>query len=182
MSTTSTTRTNKNNKRRFNDDQVKSLETTYEAESRPELRLKQHLANKLGLQPRQVAIWFQNKRARSKSKQIEQEYSMLKSNYDRLASQFEAMRKENQNLLIKVQRLRNMTDENNGEENKNENICMPSCSDESRKADYLELETDVLNMDQIVEGCTLAPSENGCSFESCTFLDNMGSGSQWWGF
>lgn len=89
-------------RKRFNDDQIKSLETTFESEARPELHLKQHLANKLGLQPRQVAIWFQNKRARSKSKQIEREYSVLKSNYDNLALQFEALRKENQTLLIQV--------------------------------------------------------------------------------
>ncbi|KAL3647028.1 hypothetical protein CASFOL_007996 [Castilleja foliolosa] len=182
MTTTSTKRTTKNSKRRFNDDQVKSLETTFEAESRPELRLKQNLANKLGLQPRQVAIWFQNKRARSKSKQIEHEYSMLKSNYDRLELQFEAMRKENQNLLIKVQRLRSMADENNCEKNKKQSLCMPSCSDKNKNFDYLELETDVLNEDKTVEGCTIASPKNGSSFDSCTFLDNTGSSPQWWGF
>ncbi|KAI3453318.1 hypothetical protein Pfo_009981 [Paulownia fortunei] len=198
---TSIKKTSKNNRRRrFNDDQVKSLEKTFETESRPELRLKQNLANELGLQPRQVAIWFQNKRARSKSKQIEQEYSMLKSNYDSLASQFEALQKENQTLLIQVQRLRKMADKRDGEENNNNHItlatsenprflldinshelCMPSCSDLNRKVDYLEEETDVLNMAHIAEG-SLASPENGCSFESCTFLDNTGSGAQWWGF
>ncbi|KAK6122542.1 hypothetical protein DH2020_020381 [Rehmannia glutinosa] len=203
MSTTTIKKSSKNNRRkRFSDDQVKSLETTFETESRPELRLKQNLANKLGLQPRQIAIWFQNKRARSKSKQIEREYSMLKSNYDKLASQFEAMRKENQNLLIQVQRLRKMADKRDGDKNDDKNnitlatsenprflldinnsheLCMPSCSDLNGKVDYLEQETDVLNMARIVEG-SLASPENGCSFESCTFLDNTGSGPQWWDF
>ncbi|GFS44498.1 homeobox 12 [Actinidia rufa] len=76
---------NKNN-RRFNDEQIKSLESIFEMESRPELQTKQLLADKLGLQPRQVAIWFQNRRARSKSKLIEQEYGILKSRYNTLAS------------------------------------------------------------------------------------------------
>lgn len=93
---------NHSSKRRFDDTQIRSLETIFETESRPELRVKQQLANKLGLQPRQVAIWFQNKRARSKSKLIEREYSMLKGSYDNLASKYESLKKENESLLIQV--------------------------------------------------------------------------------
>ncbi|KAG9153882.1 hypothetical protein Leryth_005986 [Lithospermum erythrorhizon] len=74
----------------------------FEAKSRPELQMKQQLATRLGLQPRQVAIWFQNRRARSKSKQIEQEYTALKIKYENLASKFESSKKENQALLIQV--------------------------------------------------------------------------------
>ncbi|KAL7149792.1 hypothetical protein ABFS83_05G064400 [Erythranthe nasuta] len=205
MSTTSAKNSNKNNKRRFSDEQIQSLETTFGRESRPELRLKHHLADKLGLQPRQIAIWFQNKRARSKSKLIEQEYSELKSNYDNLALQFEALRKENQTLLIQVQRLRKMTEKSDGEENDNENqitppktsenptflldmnnhdMCVTSCSDLNRKIDYLEEDAaDILNMAEIAED-SLASPENGCSFDSCAFLDNTAAGttSQWWDF
>lgn len=93
----------KNNcRQRFSDEQIKSLEITFETESRPELRMKQHLANKLGLQPRQIAIWFQNKRARSKSKELERKYDVLKADYDKLASQFESLKEENQALCIQV--------------------------------------------------------------------------------
>lgn len=94
---------NKNtNKKRFTDEQIRLLESMFETESRPEMQLKYKLANELGLQPRQVAIWFQNRRARSKSKLIEQEYSLLKRSYDNLASKFDSLKNENQRLLIQV--------------------------------------------------------------------------------
>ena len=90
------------NKRRFSDEQIKSLETMFETETRLEPRKKLQLARELGLQPRQVAIWFQNKRARWKSKQLERDYSILRANYNNLASRFDALKKEKQALLVQV--------------------------------------------------------------------------------
>lgn len=94
--------------RRFNDEQIKLLEIMFKAESRPESRIKQQLANELGLHPHQVATWFQNRRARLKTKQIEREYSILKASYDTLASSFESLKIENQSLLLQLQKLKNM--------------------------------------------------------------------------
>lgn len=93
---------NSKTKRKFSDEQIKSLEIMFEAESRPESRRKQQLANELGLQPHQVAIWFQNRRARLKTKQIELEYRILKASYDTLASSFESLERERQSLLLQV--------------------------------------------------------------------------------
>lgn len=90
------------NMQRFNDEQIKLLEITFEEESRPESRIKHKLANEVGLHPRQVATWFQNRRARLKTKQIEREYSLLKASYDTLASNFESLKTENQLLLLQV--------------------------------------------------------------------------------
>ncbi|KAL2251867.1 UNVERIFIED_CONTAM: Homeobox-leucine zipper protein ATHB-7 [Sesamum indicum] len=90
------------NKRRFSDEQIRSLEVMFESESKLEPKKKAQLANELGLQPRQVAIWFQNKRARWKSKHMEKEYAILLANYNNLASQVEALKEQNQSLLIKV--------------------------------------------------------------------------------
>ncbi|CAL9237197.1 unnamed protein product [Arabidopsis halleri] len=97
---------NKNNQRRFSDEQIKSLEMMFESETRLEPRKKVQLARELGLQPRQVAIWFQNKRARWKSKQLETEYNILRQNYDNLSSQFESLKKEKQALVSELQRLK----------------------------------------------------------------------------
>ncbi|PIN13338.1 Transcription factor HEX [Handroanthus impetiginosus] len=97
------------NKRRFSDEQIKSMEVMFESETKLEPKRKLQLAKELGLQPRQVAIWFQNRRARWKSKHIEKEYSVLLANYNNLASQFESLRKEKQSLLIQLQKLKSET-------------------------------------------------------------------------
>ncbi|KAK9202158.1 hypothetical protein WN944_017368 [Citrus x changshan-huyou] len=103
ITTTTTTRKKKcKNKRRFSDEQIRSLELMFENETRLEPRKKLQLAKELGLQPRQVAIWFQNKRARWKSKQLERDYNILQANFNNLASRFEALKKEKQALVIQV--------------------------------------------------------------------------------
>ncbi|CAN1794125.1 Homeobox-leucine zipper protein ATHB-7 [Linum perenne] len=94
------------NKRRFSDEQIKSLESIFESETRLEPRKKVQLAKELGLQPRQVAIWFQNKRARWKSKQLERDYDVLRANYNSLASRFESLKKEKHALASQVQMIR----------------------------------------------------------------------------
>ncbi|CAA7044346.1 unnamed protein product [Microthlaspi erraticum] len=96
----------KNNQRRFSDEQIKSLEMMFESETRLEPRKKVQLARELGLHPRQVAIWFQNKRARWKSKQLETEFNFLRQNYDDLASQFESLKKDKQALVSELQKLK----------------------------------------------------------------------------
>lgn len=101
-SLTPMTKKKNKNKRRFSDEQIRSLETMFESEVRLEPQKKLQMATELGLQPRQVAIWFQNKRARWKSKHLEQEYSILRANYDTLASKFEAAKKEKQALVVQV--------------------------------------------------------------------------------
>ncbi|KAJ0962150.1 hypothetical protein J5N97_029978 [Dioscorea zingiberensis] len=95
----------KDKKKRFSEQQIKSLETMFETQTKLEPRQKLQLARDLGLQPRQVAIWFQNKRARWKSKQLEREYSSLRSDYDQLLSSFEALKREKQTLAKQLQKL-----------------------------------------------------------------------------
>ena len=69
-------------KRRLGVDQVRFLESSFKEEKKLEPERKVKIAQQLGLQPRQVAIWFQNRRARSRSKQLERDYIVLKSLYD----------------------------------------------------------------------------------------------------
>ena len=89
-------------KRRLGVEQVKALEKNFEVENKLEPERKLKLAQELGLQPRQVAVWFQNRRARWKTKQLERDYGVLKTNYDNLKLSFEALQNDNQALLKEV--------------------------------------------------------------------------------
>eukprot|EP00252_Welwitschia_mirabilis_P015992 TRINITY_DN35447_c0_g1_i1.p1 TRINITY_DN35447_c0_g1~~TRINITY_DN35447_c0_g1_i1.p1 ORF type:complete len:245 (+),score=53.84 TRINITY_DN35447_c0_g1_i1:236-970(+) len=89
-------------KKRLSIHQVRSLEMNFEIENKLEPERKLQIAQELGLQPRQVAIWFQNRRARWKTKQLEKEYGLLKLNYDTLKSKFDSVQRDNQKLTAQV--------------------------------------------------------------------------------
>ncbi|KAK7271686.1 hypothetical protein RJT34_27785 [Clitoria ternatea] len=89
-------------KRRLTSEQVHLLEKSFEEENKLEPERKTQLAKKLGLQPRQVAVWFQNRRARWKTKQLERDYDVLKASYDSLLSSYELIAKENEKLKSEV--------------------------------------------------------------------------------
>ncbi|KAG8366292.1 hypothetical protein BUALT_Bualt17G0061200 [Buddleja alternifolia] len=89
-------------KRRLGEDQVKFLEKSFEVENKLEPQRKLQLAKELGLQPRQIAIWFQNRRARYKTKILEKEYDSLKASYDRLRANYETLCKENEEMKNEV--------------------------------------------------------------------------------
>lgn len=82
-------------KKRLTTDQLDSLERSFQEEIKLDPDRKMKLSSELGLQPRQIAVWFQNRRARWKAKQLE----ML---YDALKQEFDAVSKEKQKLQEEV--------------------------------------------------------------------------------
>jgi len=89
-------------KRRLTVDQVQFLEKSFEVDNKLEPERKTQLAKDLGLQPRQIAIWFQNRRARWKTKQLEKDYEVLQASYDSLKADYENLLKERNELKAEV--------------------------------------------------------------------------------
>ncbi|KMT06393.1 hypothetical protein BVRB_7g160720 isoform A [Beta vulgaris subsp. vulgaris] len=88
-------------KRRLTTNQLESLESSFQEERKLDPDRKMKLARELGLQPRQVAVWFQNRRARWKAKKLEYLYDALKL-------EFENVSKEKQKLQDEVLKLKSM--------------------------------------------------------------------------
>ena len=89
-------------KRRLTAEQVQLLERSFEEENNLEPERETELARRLGMAPRQVAVWFQNRRARWKTKQLETDYDRLKAAYDALAADHQGLLADNDSLRAQV--------------------------------------------------------------------------------
>ncbi|OVA13324.1 Helix-turn-helix motif [Macleaya cordata] len=89
-------------KRRLNMEQVKTLEKNFELGNKLEPERKMQLARALGLQPRQIAIWFQNRRARWKTKQLEKDYDLLKRQFEAIKADHDALQAQNKKLHAEI--------------------------------------------------------------------------------
>lgn len=89
-------------KSRLSIDQIHFLERSFEADNKLEPERKIQLAKELGVQSRQIAVWFQNRRARCKTKQLETDYEMLLASYDSLKTDFDNLLNENVKLKMEV--------------------------------------------------------------------------------
>ncbi|KAL8197837.1 hypothetical protein R6Q57_030181 [Mikania cordata] len=94
-------------KRRLNMEQVKTLERNFELGNKLDPERKMQLARALGLQPRQIAIWFQNRRARWKTKQLEKDYDALKRQFDAVKSENDSLQSQNHKLQAEIMALKN---------------------------------------------------------------------------
>ncbi|XAR57875.1 hypothetical protein NMG60_11026160 [Bertholletia excelsa] len=88
-------------KRKLSREQVDFLELNFGNEHKLESERKDRLASELGLDPRQVAVWFQNRRARWKIKKLEEEYARLKTDHE--SAVLEKCRLETEVLKLRQQ-------------------------------------------------------------------------------
>ncbi|KDP29236.1 hypothetical protein JCGZ_16625 [Jatropha curcas] len=81
-------------KKRLTSDQLESLERSFQEEVKLDPDRKMKLSRELGLQPRQIAVWFQNRRARWKAKQLERLYDALKEEFDVVSVEKQKLQEE----------------------------------------------------------------------------------------
>ncbi|WVZ17050.1 hypothetical protein V8G54_010032 [Vigna mungo] len=79
-------------------EQALVLEETFKEHNTLNPKQKQALAKQLNLSPRQVEVWFQNRRARTKLKQTEVDCEYLKKCYENLTEDNRRLQKEVQEL------------------------------------------------------------------------------------
>lgn len=85
-------------KLRLSKDQSAVLEETFKVHSTLNTKQKLALGKQLTLRPRQVEVWFQNRRARTKLKQTEVDCEYLKRCYENLMEENRRLQKEVQEL------------------------------------------------------------------------------------
>ncbi|XP_020238974.1 homeobox-leucine zipper protein HAT5 isoform X2 [Cajanus cajan] len=120
-------------KRRLTSEQVQFLESNFEAENKLEPERKVQLAKELGMQPRQVAIWFQNRRARFKTKQIEKDYGTLKASYDMLKRDYDNLLQENDKLKEEVNSLKSRLIPGEKEEQNLDDTCCDAVNSQHKE-------------------------------------------------
>ncbi|XP_038715694.1 homeobox-leucine zipper protein ATHB-6-like isoform X1 [Tripterygium wilfordii] len=146
-------------KRRLSISQVRALEKSFEADNKLEPERKAKLAQETGLQPRQVAIWFQNRRVRWKTKQLERDYGILKANYDDLKVNYSNLEQEKTVLYEQLNELKAKLQE----ENPDTGSCFKEESPASQLSKNHDLCDHVNGQERIYPGYSSSLELNGSS-------------------
>ncbi|CAL1378113.1 unnamed protein product [Linum trigynum] len=77
---------------RHTPEQIREMEALFKESPHPDEKQRQQLSKQLGLAPRQVKFWFQNRRTQIKTIQERHENSLLKSHIDKLRDENKALR------------------------------------------------------------------------------------------
>ncbi|KAG6496710.1 homeobox-leucine zipper protein ATHB-13-like isoform X1 [Zingiber officinale] len=165
-------------KKRLSSEQIRVLEKNFEMGRKLDTERKVELARTLGLQPRQVAIWFQNRRARWKTKQMEEEY-------DELQRQFEVVKEENGRLQAENKRLLSELLALRGRET---STCEPINLNKEAQASCsirMDADLDISRTSQLLFGSSsgreISKEENSCIRQGnfCSMLDDQSAFWVW---
>ncbi|CAM8918549.1 unnamed protein product [Rhodiola kirilowii] len=98
----------KSSKKRLTDDQIRLLEINFSFNKKLDQDLKYHLSQQLNLPPRQIAIWYQNKRVRWKNQTMESDYKAMQLKLDTVLSHNRELEKKVQKLEKELEEARAM--------------------------------------------------------------------------
>ncbi|KAL0001343.1 hypothetical protein SO802_015124 [Lithocarpus litseifolius] len=99
----------KRNKQRLNQEQVSLLERSFISNNKLEPERKLQLSNQLtGVPPRQVAIWYQNKRARWKTQNLELVYNVFQQKLENALVEKRRVEKEVERLKGELEKTKEM--------------------------------------------------------------------------
>ncbi|WVZ04460.1 hypothetical protein V8G54_025266 [Vigna mungo] len=98
----------KHNKKRLTEEQVTILEKCFASNMKLEPEQKFHLANQLGVPPRQVAIWYQNKRARWKTQSLEMDHGVLQAKLENVMAEKKQLEKDVERLKAELKKAQEM--------------------------------------------------------------------------
>jgi len=87
-------------KKRLTSTQIELLERSFQEDTKLDPERKMKLSRELNLQPRQIAVWFQNRRTRWKTKQLEHLYGVLKHQYDVISNEKQKLQEEVPNVSL----------------------------------------------------------------------------------
>ncbi|WOH03000.1 hypothetical protein DCAR_0522390 [Daucus carota subsp. sativus] len=91
-------------KKRLTQEQVRLLEESFNGNNRLEPDRKLQLAHELDIPPRQIAIWYQNKRARWKNQSLELDYTAVHMRLEAALAHKRQLEKEVQRLRAELQK------------------------------------------------------------------------------
>ncbi|KAL1537915.1 homeobox-leucine zipper protein ATHB-52-like [Salvia divinorum] len=103
-----TPKTAHSSKKRLNQDQVRLLEANFDAAKKLEPERKFQLARDLGVPPRQIAIWYQNKRARWKTQSLELDHGVSQVRLEAALAEKRELEKEVDMLRSELRRTQEM--------------------------------------------------------------------------
>ncbi|XP_078432145.1 HD-ZIP IV family of homeobox-leucine zipper protein with lipid-binding START domain-containing protein isoform X2 [Wolffia australiana] len=84
---------------RHTPEQIKEMEALFKESPHPDEKQRQELSDRLGLAPRQVKFWFQNRRTQMKTLHERHENSLMKSEMEKLREENRSMREKINNYF-----------------------------------------------------------------------------------
>nr|XP_043626285.1 homeobox-leucine zipper protein ATHB-52-like [Erigeron canadensis] len=95
----------KHTTKRLTEDQVRLLESSFDSSKKLEPERKHQLSRQLGVPPRQIAIWYQNKRARWKNQSLEHDYTILQLQLEATLAETRHLQKEVEQLKFELNKV-----------------------------------------------------------------------------